>query len=189
MSKCSLRGCSWPGVIHVSIAAYARPLTCAWERCWGQNCSCVCDTALLCQLGQIPGNLSFPSHCCFSQCSVYYLTCFWLLLGLKIARYNLEERLWGPLVFRLKCFKLVSLSRIFLCMLPVHFIAFPDRKGILHSSFNRMYNSLVSYTPPHLCQPTEQKGWDSPQLQSPAHRTTSLISFPSSWLTCSQPAS
>lgn len=48
----------------------------------------------------------------------------------------------------------------------------------------RMFHSLVSCTPPHLCQPTEQKGWDSPQLQSPALSTTSFISFPSSWLTC-----
>lgn len=46
--------------------------------------------------------------------------------------------------------------------------------GIFHSSFNRKYNSLVSYTPPHLCQPTEQKGWDSPQLQSLVQHHSSL---------------
>lgn len=61
----------------------------------------------------------------------------------------------------------------------------PSRQmGIFNSSFNSMYNSLVSYTPLHLCQPTENKGWDSAQLQSPAHSTTSFISFPSFWFTC-----
>lgn len=47
-----------------------------------------------------------------------------------------------------------------------------------------MCNSLVGYTQSHLCQPTEHKGWDSPQLQSPAHSTTSFISFWFTHLSC-----
>lgn len=47
-----------------------------------------------------------------------------------------------------------------------------------------MCNSLVGYTQSHLCQPTEHKGWDSPQLQSPAHSTNSFISFWFTRLSC-----
>lgn len=70
-------------------------------------------------------------------------------------------------------------------MFPLRFSAPPEKNlWDFPQLIYKMCNSLVSCTPPHLCQPTEQKGWASPQLQSPALSTTSFIPFPSSWLTC-----
>lgn len=144
----------------------------------------VCGTDSLCQQGQIPGNFFCPSYCCFFQCSVYYLTGIMVLVAVRVKdsqrtmRKDYEDHWYSD-----KNASSHYPYQGFACFL---FVSVPLQKKLwdFPQLICRMFHSLVSCTPPHLCQPTEQKGWDSPQLQSPALSTTSFISFPSSWLTC-----
>lgn len=129
----------------------------------------------------------FPSHCCFFPCSRSYLTGIVSLstVGDKDSQVSSRKECgdhWYPDYN--KILQTCIFTKDFWCRFPVFFQCPSRQAGIFNGSFSSMCNSLVSYTPPHLCQPTEHTGWDSPQLQSLAHSTTSFISFPSFWFTC-----
>lgn len=128
-----------------------------WEKYWEKNSHLFMhDTDLLCKAGQhcswtvfaLLTAVSFSATCLISQ-----EPWLWLLLRIKSARKAWGE--CGAVGIQIKTRKLCIPTKGFLVHVSCK-LQHPSRQtGIFNGSFNSMYNLLVSYTLPHLCQPTE----------------------------------
>lgn len=192
MPKCSIWECSCSGVIYVSVSAYDRLHTCAWERSWGQNCCCwVCVAQTHCanrgrSLGTfsvLPTAVSFSAVCIISQ-----ELWFWLLLGLKIVRepWGKIMRTTGIQIKMLQATILIKdlhVSSSFQC---------PSRKncGIFHSSFAGCFIHWWAAHHPICASPQSRRAGIAPsyraQLSAQRHSSHSQApgshAWPASWL-------
>lgn len=152
MSKCSITRYSWASVIYYIDSVHIPGKSTEKKK----SHLFMHDTDLLRKAGQhcswtvfsLLTAVSFSATCLISQ-----EPWLWLLLRIKSARKAWGE--CGAVGIQIKIRKLCIPTKGFLVHVSCK-LQHPSRQmGIFNGSFNSMYNSLVSYTLPHLCQPTE----------------------------------